>query len=184
MNKDVWWSPTDKSGLEYLNLRQTETGFAAESTILRIQDGAPFYIEYKISGDEKWRVNNVSIQQRDGEKKAIKLSANGTGNWTDEDGERLKEFDGCIDVDISATPFTNTLPIRRRKLAVGDSAEISVVYFLIPEMTAQRSFQRYTRLEKNLFKFEENGIFNGFSANLEIDEDGLINDYPELFKRI
>lgn len=184
MNKDVWWSPIDKSGLEHLSLRQTETSFAAEGTILRIQDGTPFYIEYKIFGDEQWRVNEVSIRQRDGERKTIKLSADSAGNWTDENGEKLTEFEGCFDIDISATPFTNTLPIRRRKLAVGEAVEIPVVYFLLPQMTAQRSLQRYTRLEKDLFKFEEKGLFEGFSADLNVDEDGLVRHYPELFKRI
>ncbi len=96
----------------------------------------------------------------------------------------MPEFTGCFEVDISTTPFTNTLPIRRVKLETGESVDISVIYFLVPEMTIQRSAQRYTRLETNLFRFEEKGVFDEFTADLPIDADGLVIDYPELFKRI
>ncbi|MGH9942128.1 MAG: putative glycolipid-binding domain-containing protein [Pyrinomonadaceae bacterium] len=41
------------------------------------------------------------------------LTANGGGRWCDELGEAVSRFDGCLDVDITATPFTNTLPIRQ-----------------------------------------------------------------------
>ena len=36
---------------------------------------------------------------------------------------------GCEYVDISETPFTNTLVIRRLGLTPGESADISVAYF-------------------------------------------------------
>ena len=36
---------------------------------------------------------------------------------------------GCKYVDISETPFTNTLVIRRLGLTPGESADISVPYF-------------------------------------------------------
>ncbi|MBA3412108.1 MAG: putative glycolipid-binding domain-containing protein [Actinobacteria bacterium] len=55
------------------------------------------------------------------------LRANGRGEWRGSDGRARAEFAGCIDVDVSTTPFTNSLPVRRLELEPGDSAVIEVV---------------------------------------------------------
>jgi hypothetical protein len=95
-------------------------------------------------------------------------------------------LEGCVDVDISATPFTNTLPIRRLGLAPGESADVSVAYVDIDEMRAWTEEQRYTRLEQNsgdrLYKYES--LDGGFTADLPVDADGLVLDYPGLFRRV
>jgi hypothetical protein len=52
-------------------------------------------------------------------------------------------------VDISETPFTNTLPIRRLALAPGESAGVSVAYFDGSELQPCPEPQRYTCLETN-----------------------------------
>jgi len=95
-------------------------------------------------------------------------------------------LEGCLDVDISATPFTNTLPIRRLQLQLGESAEIQVVYLAVPEMQINCEPQRYTCLEVNpaggVYKFES--LTSVFVAKLPVDADGLVLDYPQLFARV
>jgi len=44
------------------------------------------------------------------------------------DGRLVPELEGCMDVDISVTPFTNTLPIQKLGLAPTESPEVSVAY--------------------------------------------------------
>ncbi len=41
----------------------------------------------------------------------LSLRSDGAGRWSDDRGRPLPELDGCIDVDISVSPFTNTLPV-------------------------------------------------------------------------
>jgi hypothetical protein len=116
----------------------------------------------------------------------VDLLADGEGYWTTHSGESVPGLEGCVDVDISATPFTNTLPIRRLGLAPGESADLSVAYVDIDEMRAWREEQRYTRLKKNsedaLYKYES--LDSGFTADLPVDTDGLVLDYPGLFRRV
>jgi hypothetical protein len=54
----------------------------------------------------------------------VDLLSDGQGNWTTSDGQAVSELRGCIDVDISVSAFTNTLPIRRLGLAPTGSAEL------------------------------------------------------------
>src|SRR5687768_14671655 len=112
--------------------------------------------------------------------------SDGLGIWTNESGNLVPEIKGCVDVDSTATPVTNTLPIRRLSLISGESAEIKVVYFTIPEMQVSVEPQRYTCLETSStggkYKFES--LDGGFTAVIMVDADGLVEDYPELFKRV
>ena len=185
MNKEVWWSSLEETGLEHLYVRQSGENFIAESNVLKVENGKPFHLFYRILIDSEWRVREVEVVLQTDANRRIKLSADGAGNWTDaETGSDLPEFSGCYEIDISATPFTNTLPVKRGDLKTGEAADISVVYFLIPEMRVERSEQRYTRLENDLYRFEENGLFAGFTADLRFCGDGFVIDYPNLFRRI
>jgi uncharacterized protein len=46
------------------------------------------------------------------------------------------------------------------------------------------SRQRYLRLAERLWRFELVDDPDGFNAELEVDEDGLVLDYPGLFQRV
>jgi hypothetical protein len=185
MNKDIWWTSLEEPGLEHLRVSQNDAHIIAESVVLKLEGGKPFELSYRILTDSNWRVREVELKLSAASKaQRIEIFADGAGNWKDADGNELPEFAGCFEIDISATPLTNTLPIKRTDLKIGESVNISVVYFLIPEMQVERSEQRYTRLETDVYKFEENGLFAGFTADLRFDSNGFLVDYPDLFGRI
>ena len=89
----------------------------------------------------------------------------------------------AIDVDITATPFTNTLPIRRLNLSAGQSADITVAYIDVPSLTVTADPQRYTCLEPmRRYRFES--LDSDFMREIEVDEHGLVVLYPDLFRRV
>lgn len=59
----------------------------------------------------------------------IGLHADGNGHWTTDTVEPQPDLGGCVDIDLTATPLTNTVPIRRLRLQPGASADLLVVYF-------------------------------------------------------
>jgi hypothetical protein len=146
----------------------------------------PFRLHYEITCDSNWNVKELHLMLLSGNRKSVKLQSDGKGHWATQTGDPFSSLDGCIDVDISATPFTNTLPIRRLELRPGQSAELLVAYVLIPEMEVSADRQRYTCLELNanggLYKYES--MESDFKAELPTDNDGLVIDYPGLFKSL
>jgi hypothetical protein len=110
----------------------------------------------------------------------IRLERDGSGNWW-KDGARAPEFDGCSDVDIPLTPFTNTLPINRLNMAEGEQRQIRVIYIDLLEQKVTPVDQKYTRLSAGTYHYEN--VPNDFEATIEVDEWGLVVDYPELFIR-
>jgi hypothetical protein len=89
-------------------------------------------------------------------------------------------------VDISITPFTNTLPIRRLSLAVGSSTILKVVYIKLPELHVFPFEQRYTCLDvsANGGTYRYESLSSGFTADLPVDHDGIVLDYPQIWKRL
>jgi hypothetical protein len=188
MERNVIWSAWDEPGLEHLHLIQEDQRILADGMILRVKDGIPFRVRYIIRCDPDWRVQAVELSLLDSSREEIRLYVDGKGHWRDGAGKPMPVLDGCLDVDISITPFTNTLPVRRLKLEQGASAEFAAAYIAVPEMEVRPSRQRYTCLESSpeggLYRYEDEGLFRGFTALLPVDRDGLVLDYPDLFRRI
>ena len=88
-----------------------------------------------------------------------------------------------MDIDIWPTPFTNSFPIHREAMAVGERRQFRVAWVLAPDLTLRPQPQAYTRLADRLYLFE-NLDGSGFRAELAVDEDGVVLDYPELFRRV
>jgi hypothetical protein len=154
--------------------------------VIGLEAGRPFRIGYEIRCDGLWRVREVRVATPDLGRPVLELLADGEGHWKWRSGEPLPELDGCIDVDISATPFTNTLPIHRLGLKAGESEELAVTYISVPELLVGAERQRYGCLEAHeedggLYRFQ--ALPSGFTAELPVDAEGLVIDYPGLFRR-
>lgn len=185
MEREVLWSQWSKPGLQHLHLKHRGDEIAADGIILGIENGAAFRLRHEILCDSKWRVRKVRVNSLN-DAQDIYLSADGEGHWSDKSGKAISMLDGCVDVDITATPFTNTLPIRRLALKQGESSELTVAYIVVPEMQVTIDKQRYTCLEISYagskYKFES--LDSEFTADLPVDAHGLVQDYPELFRRV
>ena len=183
-DRTVCWTPAGGAGFEHLQLRAEEGGYVARSIVLGVDDETPFRLQYKIKTDQAWRTRKVWVRAATpfGES-AQALRSDGQGNWRNEDGTDLPELRDCVDVDITTTPFTNTLPINRLRLTPGQSADIRVVYVTAPSLDISVSAQRYRRRGQESDIFFESPAHD-FSALLPIDDDGLVLDYPQLFRRV
>jgi uncharacterized protein len=89
---------------------------------------------------------------------------------------------GCLDVDLAFSPATNILPLRRLDLAVGESREMTAAWVRFPDLSIEPLAQRYTRLDERRVRYENRD--GSFTAELEVDELGLVVSYPPLWERV
>lgn len=176
----VRWQGWDGKGLEHLVLRAGPGGAIAESVVIGERGGAPFGLHYMLETDPGWRVRELRVNVLGGA--SLDLVSDGAGRWSGAGGVEMLALEGCLDVDIAATPFTNTLPIRRMGLAEGESAECKVAYVPLPGLAPRSVIQRYTRQPENRYLYE--GLFSKVDATLQVDEDGLVIDYDGAFRRM
>jgi hypothetical protein len=175
-----WSAPEGRdAGLEHCEIRPEDDRVIAAGAVIGEADGASFGLDYRLVVDAAWHVRRASLRTVSGT--SLELICDGQGRWQ-VNGQSAPNLDGCIDIDIQASPLTNTLPIRRLDLKCGQSAVIRVLYINVPNLTVEAVNQRYTALGLGLYRFE--GLDTSFTADLMVDEDGLVLNYPDLFRRL
>ena len=176
----VRWKAVEGDGLEHLLLRVDDAGVSADGMIIGKRFGAPYAVRYHILCDAGWRVRRLGVDSLDGGR--LVLLGDGQGRWTDGAGQPIKALDGAIDVDLTASCFTNTLPLRRLGRALAERTVIDVAYVHIPSLDCTPARQAYTRIAPGRVLYE--GIGSDFQAELDVDEDDLVLRYPGLFDRL
>jgi uncharacterized protein len=180
--RSVRWRPVDSIGLEHLSIRPEGDGILADSVLIGDRGGTPYGVRYRVACDRGWHVLSLDVDTTDG--RSLHLKSDGTGTWRNQDGASLAAFDGCIDIDLAGSPFTNTLPIRRLDLQKGAAAvELRMLYVPFDTFEPIVDEQRYRCLKDDaLYRYE--AVDRTFAADLPVDRDGLVLDYPTLFERI
>ncbi|HEV2128210.1 MAG TPA: putative glycolipid-binding domain-containing protein [Thermomicrobiales bacterium] len=184
MQREVIWQAEGGIGQEHLTLSDRQGVIVADSFAIVKPGPTPLRVRYQVVLDEHWVVRGVAITTEiaHGSPTVIELRSDGKGNWTNSDGSPLPQLDGCIDIDISSTPFTNTLPIRRLDLREGQSEMVHAVYVNVETLRIEAWEQRYTRVDAGTVRYES--ATSGFQRDLDVDEDGLVRNYPGLFTRV
>jgi hypothetical protein len=168
-------------GLEHLLLDDR----AADGVVLAVDgERGPFRLTYRLAWDDTWQLREAElVVATDVFTQSLSLRTDGRGHWRHNDGRILGDLDGCIDIDIWPTRFTNSFPIRRQPMTVGERREFRVAWIFGPDLRIEPQPQAYTRLDERLYLFESlDG--SGFSVELSVDEDGVVLDYPDLFRRV
>lgn len=177
----IWKSLTGPS-LEYFSLLRAGSSFRGEGTVLKLEDGVPLKVQYAVTCDAAWRTRQLTVSLRSGEtERKLHLGVDGRQGWW-QDGREVAALRGCVDVDLSITPFTNTLPIRRFGLAVGETRELIAAWVRFPELTLAPLSQRYTCLAKDRYLYENTD--GSFSAELRVDDLWMVTTYAGGWERI
>ena len=177
----IWNKAREGVGLEHLLLAER----MADSVVLAFdEERGPFRLTYRLTWDESWRLRDADlVLATERFTRSLRLQTDGQGHWRHGDGRSIDDLDGCLDVDIWPTPFTNTFPIRRDPMAVGERRQFRMAWICAPDLTVHAQQQAYTRVAERRYLFE-NLDGSGFRAELPVDEDGIVLDYPDLFRRV
>lgn len=161
-----------------------DDGIVADGMVVARSGGMPCRTHYVLECDGGWRLRRLEMETGGLTSRRLVAHADGRGNWV-VNGAGMPELAGCLEPDISVTPFTNTLPIRRLDLQPGDSAEIRVAYVSVPQLTVQPTVQRYTCVSRGssgaTYRYEVPDT--GYAATVTVDADGLAVHYPGAFER-
>jgi uncharacterized protein len=178
---DVAWMALQWPGCEHVIASYGPAGFRADSWLTLSAEVGPARVCYELHCDG-WQVTALKIRVIDAASdRMLELTHDGAGHW-EANGCPLPDLDGCTDVDINRSPLTNTLPIRRLGASAGAGRDLDVVYVSVPELTVRKVHQRYTQLAASpaIYRYQS----GSFSADLPVDGDGFVVDYPGIWRRI
>ena len=181
MQTNLLWAGREYHSIENCLVDTTNKGSEITSTIIGHYDNKIYQVEYRIKTNHNWETVFFEINSRHNNRiQSLLFEGDGKGNWTS-NNKQASQFKGCIDIDIPLTAFTNTLPINRLKLIQDQEQEIQVIYLDLLEEQIKPVRQKYKRLSNTEYHYEN--VPNDFEANIQVDESGLVIDYPMLFVR-
>jgi hypothetical protein len=177
----VVWRGIDEWRAEAAQVDLRPDGVDARGT----QIGAGYRLDYQLDARDDWRTRSftVAIATETGGR-SVELAHDGEGRWTI-DGDEAPHLAGALDCDLGLSPLTNLMPVRRHALHAREgTADILAAWVSVPELTVHASAQRYEHVRPGVVRFVDLGLHEGFTAELEVDEDGLAVVYPELARRV
>ena len=179
--QSIVWRQLDETGLEYAKLVAIDSEWYLTGSVVVVQDTMPCELRYRVVIDQRWHTVSADIRGTLGlQPVSIQIANDPQLGWA-MNGGLCAGLDACIDIDLSFTPATNTLPIRRLDLTVGDSADVSVAWLRFPEMSLERMDQRYTRTGESTYRFESGG--GTFVREITVNAEGVVVSYPGLWER-
>jgi hypothetical protein len=190
----VLWREIADPGTHWCELVQEINGWRLSGLVLTVFADHPAQVRYEIVVDETWATRDVEVAIRSGAtgaERRLQLTIDAVQRWqvqrdpplpagaTPDDPEAWR---GLFDIDLSLSPATNTLPIRRIAPAIGESMRSTAVWVIFPELTIERLPQRYTRLDDRRYRYESHA--GAFQADIVVDDLGLVVSYEGLWQRI
>lgn len=182
MTSKVFWDHLEQHGSECLVIREQGTKVDGAGTVVFLHNHHPQSFAYSVTMDGDWVTKKVEVSNLE-TGHSLLLHTDGEGDWY-EGKELLLELSGAIDVDLSLTPFSNSLPINRFRWSEGEKREIDVVYIEAPRLSVKKRVQQYTYLGfsvKGVRQFRYR--CGGYETVISVDEKGIVTEYPEAFIR-
>jgi hypothetical protein len=181
--RDVAWCGLEAfPALEVCRLAREGRGIVVlEGAVAHRSGDAQTLARYTAVTDLGWRTGEVHIRLTTvSDQRSLSLEFDRKLRKVLVDRNDRPDLAGCIDVDLEFSPSTNTLPIRRLDLPVGASAAVRAAWVRFPSLTVEPLDQTYTRLGKRTYRYQS----GTFEAELEVDDEGLVIDYPGIWRRV
>lgn len=184
MTSELIWQHLEAPGWEHVRVITDHPGWTVFDSILVREDGGQVLRGgYTLVVDKQWRTLELRfmLESAPGSMQGIHLLSEGEGRWTDADEQHIPELDGILDVDIQWSPLTNTLPLKRLDMQEESDHDIRVAYISLPQLALQVVDQHYHRPSASTIEFSAPGSPEKYL--MDVDQDGYVSAYPELFER-
>lgn len=177
----VLWHCSLLSSSEHPLLRESEDGYSLEGVIAVPLGDVPCHIEYTVLVDQHWRATEArAVIIAPSGIREIVLRSHPTDGW-ELDGVPAPHLRSCYDIDLGWTLATNTIPIRRLELEIGETASITAAWIRFPELDVVDNEQHYTRLANDRWQYRS----GDFNFELTTDpHSGLVLTYGDDLWRV
>lgn len=178
MNRALLWQRVDTVGVEYAELEGDPLRLQGEVVV--VEEGRPFAVSYRVECDDAGLTARARVQvKRGGVRDELTMIRRPAGDWT-ANGRSLPELQEIADVDLSISPSTNTPPIRRLRLDIGQAAELTAAWVKLPSLEIAPLRQVYRRIAASTYAYEAPDL--QFHAKLDVDSDGVVQRYGDLWR--
>ncbi len=177
----VLWRRLDQPGHEACRVTALEKGCQVSGTAVFLYERQACRLDYSIACDAGWQTLSAEVWGWvGGQGVSVEVVREASGLWR-LNGSECPEVAGCTDVDLNFSPSTNTLPIRRLDLKIGQTVAVRAAWLRFPSFALEPLEQSYERLDTHAYRYTSAG--GRFTARVGVDEIGLVMDYGEIWAR-
>ena len=176
------WTRLDVPGSDECALVPRHTGWRVAGVAEFIHAGRPARLAYRVDCDSAWRTTSGEVSGHLGaDAFSLVVRRDDAGDWHI-DGGAAPLLAGLVDLDLGFTPATNFFPLRRLKLAPGETAMAEAAWLDDADWRVKRLPQRYERRDRTSYWYESPTA--GYAGLLRVTDDGFVRDYPGLWTAI
>ena len=171
------WRRLDHEGTDRCTLARVAQGWILSGQAVWVEEGAESALSYVVRCDEGWRTLSADVAGRmAGGEVTLRIQRDGD-LWRMNDVPQVG-CEGCEDIDLSFTPATNLMPLRRLE----DGATEVTAAWLVPDLSRLSPLrQTYTpdpKAEAGTVLYRS----PGFEARLSVHDSGFVTAYPALWE--
>lgn len=175
------WEWISGTGREDLVLRSEPDAIIAEGLISCTLDAEPIRLTYRLACTPQWQFRSADLDLTlDSGRRTCRIARAPEGTW-EVDALPRPDLVQCDAIDIMVTPLTNTLPIRTVAFVPGQPVRMNVAYVPLPSLEVVPREQEYMLLAPGRFRYRS--LDTGFTAELEVDGEGLVRRYGNIWRR-
>ena len=197
--RSVAWLKPDPAGMEFAEATLFPDHIEAHGIAIGASPAA-YRLDYGLQTAAGHVTAWLSATVRgEGWARSLRLIRAADGTWAAKrtesgeppfDGPPTDDLDaltGARDCDLAYSPITNAMPVRRLlEPGAPEIVDITVAWVSVPDLGVVPERQRYTLVERGTdgasVRFES--LDGSFRADIEVDRDGLVVDYPGIAKRV
>jgi uncharacterized protein len=175
------WQRLDVDGMDACVVDRHGDGFRLSGTAVFLSDGAA-KLDYAVTCDRRWFSRSATVSGWvGGRTRSCEMVKSPQGGWS-VNGQTIAGLNGLHDVDLGFTPATNLNALNRLRLEIGATAQTTALWLDPDDWAVKPLIQIYHRLSETFYAYAS--PMHDYSAQLEVDNFGLIRLYPGLWKLI
>ena len=173
------WRRLDAPGHDACRLDRNDTSWQLDgAAVFKHGDGRIAQLHYRVRCDKHWHTQWGTVRGWLGGTPIDLSVTHGPRGWTLNE-QSVPDLSHCVDLDLGFTPATNLLQLRRLKLEDGESSSAPAAWLDVGDDSLGLLEQRYERIAAGRYNYSAPRF--DYNAELSVDEDGFIHDYPGLW---
>src|SRR4051812_49855239 len=194
----VVWAKEEPFGVEDAEVRLSGSGMRARGVAIGT-DRIPYRLDYRLTAARSFVTARMLVEAHgEGWARRLDLRRDSVGTWSAEwrqtgsdplappDTQLDQLSPDARDCDLGLSPLTNTMPVlQHRLLARPEPVTLTAAWISVPDLSVRATSQRYELVRRQaggaVVRFSG---ADGFTADIEVDDEGLVTDYPGLARRL
>ena len=123
----VIWRRLDTPGHDSCTLRSVKSGYELDGVAVFLHGKVAACLRYRVTCSPSWKTKEATVTGTLGKKEVKVKITRSKDHWLLNGVPQLEAVE-CFDVDLSFTPATNILPIKRLSLSTGSEASVKAAW--------------------------------------------------------